>query len=130
MLCTFSLPVTPGLLVPLEEAWARRAKEGRLTGGLSPPLPLMALVGRHSGPLLWAPVAESPDAPPEEELASAPAPPELKVRAAFPVTSTRREAEEPAARPSSIVGSANIASAGSAGRASSARPCSKKSMDA
>ena len=33
MLCTFSLPVTPGLLVPFEEAWALRATEGRWTGG-------------------------------------------------------------------------------------------------
>ena len=32
MLCTFSLPVTPGLLAPFEEAWALQAKEGRWTG--------------------------------------------------------------------------------------------------
>ena len=73
-------------------------------------------------------VAESPDAPPEEELASAPAPPELKVRAVFPVTLTRREG--PAARLSFIAGSVNISSAGSARGTSLVRPCSKTTMDA
>ena len=42
----------------------------------------------------WASLGASRVARGQEELASAPAPPELKVRAVFPVTSTRREAEE------------------------------------